>query len=125
MDRRGVLRLGNESEAESEPPTRAAMLICQDSTGGGQQPRQRGLWFWQAVDAAPRNRKGLGHRVLGIRLARGTTQGERQDGAVVLLEGSFEARDVSAGHKRGTNRRRGEFPKLRAIGRRSCSGCAR
>jgi hypothetical protein len=90
------------------------MLIGEDSAGGGEQPRQRRLRLRQAVDAAPGNSKGLSHGILGVGLAGRSSEGERKDGAMVLLESNLEARDISVGHRRGTNRRRCEFPNVRS-----------
>jgi hypothetical protein len=126
VDRRCVLRLGTEPEAESEPSARAAMLIGQDSAGGGEQPRQRRLWLRQPADAAPGNSEGLSHGNFGVGLPGRPSEGEREDGAMVLLEGSLEARDIWSGHRPPTSRGRVEFPGApTAIGLRSRVGCAR
>jgi hypothetical protein len=94
VERRDVLWLGAETEAEPEATSRASMLIGQDPPGCSEQPRQGNVRLRQAIDPPPRDGKGLGHRVLSVGLAGRTAEGKRQDSAVMSLEGIFEAAQV-------------------------------
>ena len=112
MERRAILRLGAESEPQQEAAARSAVVVGENPASCGQQPGQRGFRLRQAINPAPRDRKGLGHCVLGVGLIGGASEGEGQNGPVVLLEGSLKARDVSCGHSQGTNSRRCMFPQV-------------
>jgi hypothetical protein len=91
VERRDVLWLGRESEAEPKASAGPSVLIGQDAPRGSQQPGQGNVRFRKAIDPTPRDGKGLCHRILGIGLARCTAKREGQDGAVMLLEGGLEA----------------------------------
>ena len=49
----GLLRLGAEPEPETEPTGRASVLIGDDPSGYGEEPRQCGIGLGQAVHPAP------------------------------------------------------------------------
>jgi len=111
MDRRDCLWLGAETETKSEATARSAVLVGENPASGGQQPGQCGFRLRQAVNPAPSNREGLGDGVLGVGLDGRSSKGEGQDGAVILLEGSLETRDVADGHPQRTEAGRREFPR--------------
>jgi hypothetical protein len=94
MDRRDILWLGAESKAEPEASAGPSVLVGKDAARGCQQPGQGHVGLGQTIDPPPRDGKRLSHRVLSVGLARRATESERQDSAVMSLEGIFEAAQV-------------------------------